>query len=259
MSIIRAQNVSFRYGKTDPLVLRDVSFTAPAGKITGIIGPNGSGKTTLLRMVSGYLKPQSGVVLLDDVNVASLRAREISRKMALVAQRVEVDYDFSAFEIVLSGRNPYISRFSGESPEDREKAGDSLAMVGIEHLRDRMISELSGGELRLVMLARALCQEAPVMLLDEPVTGLDIRHQMQFMSILTKISQLHGITVLHILHDLNLCLSHCDEVLLLKSGSVFAQGVPRAVLTKEVVEEVYETPVLLTEQGGVPYILPLRV
>jgi iron complex transport system ATP-binding protein len=256
MSLIRAEHLSFSYSKNTAPVLNDVSFLTPEGKITGIIGPNGSGKTTLLRCISGYLVPNTGKVFLDERNVRRLSTHEISKSMALVQQQFSTEYDFSVSDIVLTGRNPYVRKIHGESEEDYEIARESMRLVGIEELSDRSIFELSGGERQLVMLARAICQSAPVMLLDEPVTGLDIRHQIQFLNTVRQMSQQKTISVICVLHDLNLCMSFCDHVLLLKDGKVFAEGDPGSVLTRSAVEEVYQTSVIILEKDGRSYILP---
>lgn len=256
MSVIRADHITFSYEKNVSPIVKDISFCAPEGKITGIIGPNGSGKTTLIRCISGFLAPQMGEVLLDERRVQHISAREIAKSMALVQQQFVTEYDFSVLDIVLTGRNPYVSRLHGESEEDYRIARESLSQVGIEDLSERSVFEISGGERQLVMLARAICQSAPVMLLDEPVTGLDIRHQIQFLSTVRHMSRQKNITVLCVLHDLNLCLNFCDYVLLLKNGEIFAKGDPREVLTKETVETVYQAEVMLVEKEGQTLIFP---
>lgn len=253
--MIRVEDLSFSYIKDSP-VLSEISFTVPKGKITGVIGPNGSGKTTLLRLLSGYLHPDTGGVYLEGHDVSAYSAREIARKMALLQQKFSMEYDFSVMDIVLAGRNPYVKKMRGETEEDYRIARESMRLAGIDDLAERSVFALSGGEQQMVMLARALCQEAPVLLLDEPVTGLDIRHQIEFLSTVHKMSRQKNITVVCILHDLNLCMSYCDHVVLLQQGKVCVSGDPQTVLTKETIERVYQTEVSLIIREGHTYILP---
>ena len=242
---------SFRYA------LSGVSFELPAGCFCGIIGPNGSGKSTLLGCISGHLKPEQGSVSIGGQDVASLSVREIARRMALVQQHASLEYDFTVGDIVLTGRNPYLKRWQSETKDDYAKMNDALQTAGIAHLKDRLITTLSGGEWQMMILARALCQQADIMLLDEPVTGLDISHQVNIMSSVRRLAAQRGISVVCVLHDLNLALSYCDQLVLLKSGEVFAEGAPKDVLTRENIGRVYGTAVHLFEQNGKTFILPV--
>ncbi len=256
MSDIRIENVSYAY-EAPRLALNNVSASIPAGAFCGIIGPNGSGKTTLLKCISGYNKPTSGRVTLSGRDVSSLSVREIARRMALVQQHSAIEYDFTVMDIVLTGRNPYIGRLKGETAADYALANDALERSGIAHLKDRLVTTLSGGEWQMMILARALTQQADIMLLDEPVTGLDIRHQVHIMSTVKRLAGERGISVVCVLHDLNLALRYCNQIVLLKKGEVYAQGAPKQVLTRENVERVYETPVHMLEQNGESFILPV--
>jgi iron complex transport system ATP-binding protein len=234
-----------------------VSFEIPAGLFCGIIGPNGSGKSTLLGCISGYLKPEQGSVSIGGENVASLSVREIARRMALVQQHATLEYDFTVGDIVLTGRNPYLKRWQSETKDDYAMMNDALQTAGITHLKDRLITTLSGGEWQMMILARALCQQADIMLLDEPVTGLDISHQVSIMGTVRRLAAQRGISVVCVLHDLNLALSYCNQIVLLKCGKVYAKGAPQDVLTRENIESVYGTAVHKFEQDGKTFILPV--
>lgn len=256
MSELLIQDVFYSY-EAPQYALGGVSFDIPSGRFCGIIGPNGSGKSTLLGCISGHLHPEKGRVAIGGQNVSSLSVRDIARRMALVQQHSTLEYDFTVGDIVLTGRNPYLKRWQSENTQDYALMNEALATAGITHLKDRLITTLSGGEWQMMILARALCQKADVMLLDEPVTGLDIRHQVSIMSTVRRLAAQRGISVVCVLHDLNLALSYCDQIVLLKSGKVFAQGAPKAVLTKTNIESVYGTPVHIFDQGSQTYILPV--
>ena len=256
MSEVRIESVSYAY-ELPRLALKDVSAVIPVGAFCGIIGPNGSGKTTLLKCISGYLKPASGRVTLSGRDVCALSVREVARRMALVQQHAAIEYEFTVMDIVLTGRNPYVGRLRSETEEDYAIANDALQRSGIIHLKDRLVTTLSGGEWQMMVLARALCQQADIMLLDEPVTGLDIRHQVNIMSTVKRLAGERGISVVCVLHDLNLALRYCDQIVLLKAGEVYAQGAPEEVLTKQNIESVYETPVHMLGQDGKQFILPV--
>jgi iron complex transport system ATP-binding protein len=256
MSEVHIDSVRYAYD-SDRLVLKGVSAVVPEGDFCGIIGPNGSGKTTLLKCISGYLKPQTGRVTVGGCDVAAMSVREVARRMALVQQHASIEYDFTVMDIVMTGRNPHLGRLKSESEQDYIIANDALSRAGIAHLKDRLVTTLSGGEWQLMVLARALTQQADIMLLDEPVTGLDIRHQVQVMSTIRRIAGERGISVVCVLHDLNLALRYCRSVVLLKNGEIYAQGAPDAVLTRGNVETVYETPVHVLEQDGELFILPV--
>lgn len=256
MSDLKITDVHYSY-EPPCWALHHVSFEITSGRFCGIIGPNGSGKSTLLGCISGHLKPNHGSVTIGNRNVAALSVREIARRMALVQQQTTLEYDFTVGDIVLTGRNPYMKRWRSETPEDYAMMNEALQTAGIAHLKDRLITSLSGGEWQMMVLARALCQQADIMLLDEPVTGLDIKHQVSIMGTVKRLASERGISVVCVLHDLNLALSYCDELVLLKKGEIYAKGAPKDVLTKPNIESVYGTAVNTFEQDGRTYILPV--
>lgn len=242
MSIIKIENVNFSYdNKAD--AIKNINLSINEGEIFTIIGPNGSGKSTLLKCISGYLKPYTGDITVKGKNIIDYSAKEIAKTMALMQQHFALSYDFTVMQVVLMGRNPHIKRLQSETQKDYDIANESLKKAEIYHLKSRSITTLSGGEWQRMILARALCQQSEIMLLDEPIAGLDIKHQINLMSIVAKLSRENRISTVCVLHDLNLACHYSDRVVLLKDGQVFKIGKPHDVMTKENLEYVYETPI----------------
>lgn len=240
----------------DTPILRGISLTLTSGMV-GIIGPNGAGKTTLLRAISGYLKPERGTVRLDGENVQSLSAKELARKMALVPQSYALEYDFTVLQTVLMGRNPHKKTFEGDTPQDIALARECIAKTGIGHLENRSVTGLSGGEWQRMIIARALCQQSSTLLLDEPVSSLDIKHQVGILSLVRELTGKQGMLCVVVLHDLNLARHYCDQIVLMKKGRVVACGKARDILVKDILEDVYDTKIRMVDAGGGDvYILP---
>lgn len=252
--MITAEQVCFSYGSTP--VLDRVDFTAPAGQVTGLVGPNGSGKTTLLRLLFGSLTPQSGSIAVDGAPLAQLSRAEIARRLAVVVQEDSGDTALTVAEVVLLGRIPHHSAFGATTARDYEIAETALRQVGATHLASRQLTELSGGERQRVMVARALTQQAPYLLLDEPTNHLDIHYQHEILQLV----RLGGTTVV-VLHDLNLAAHYCDHIVVLEQGRVVADGTPDDVLLPELVERVYRmcaTRISLPDGGFQLLFEPLR-
>lgn len=256
MKKINLENISYSY-KTNEDALKSISLNIDQGVFFGIIGPNGSGKSTLLKCVSGYLSPYVGNVKIDNKDIQQFSTKELAKNIALVKQHNAIEYDFTVMDIVLTGRNPYLGILDSESESDFKIANESLKKAGIFHLKNRLITTLSGGEHQRMILARALCQKSSIMLLDEPVAGLDIKHKVEFMSIVKKLCFRENITILCVLHDLNLTYNYCDKIALLKNGELFKSGSPKDVLTKSNLEYVYETSIDIFEANGKKYIMPI--
>lgn len=255
MSQIDIENVSYSYDN-QVLAVNDISLSVKKGEFFGIIGPNGSGKTTLLKCISGYLKPDSGQVLADGRDVRRFTAKEIAKTMALVQQHASLAYDFTVQDIVLTGRNPHLKRMQAETETDYQIAREAMQRAEIAHLKDRMVTELSGGEWQRMILARALAQQAGILLLDEPVSGLDIRHQVAFLKTAKALSRAESFSVVCILHDLNLARQYCDRIALLDHGKLHSLGTPDRVMTRKRLESVYGIGVNLIEARGDIFVLP---
>ena len=207
---LEVRDVVAGYGPTD--VLRGVSLEARPGEVTGVIGPNGSGKTTLVRMATRGLAPRAGLVRLGGIDPYAVPARRAARLVAVVPQEMAPAFSFSVLELVLMGRSPHHSAWGGGGAEDWAVARRAMVRANVQHLADRPIEELSGGERRRVILAQALAQDAPILLLDEPTTHLDLRHVVDLLALVGSLAREEGRTVLTVLHDLNLAASLCDRV-----------------------------------------------
>jgi iron complex transport system ATP-binding protein len=242
MNILALRDVDFAYAEKP--VLRHVSFALRPGDFVGVVGPNGSGKSTLVDLIDGMLRPGSGEVLVQGRPAHRYRRREMAREVALVPQQFALDFDLSVREVVEMG--DYCRAKSQQPDGDAES---TLARLGIAGLAPRRFSELSGGEKQLVVLAQALRQRAGLLLLDEPASALDVAHQLQLFDLLRMLNS-DGLTVLCILHDLNLAMHYFDKLLVLSQGEVAAFGRPQEVLTPELLEEVYGVHAYVHHHAG---------
>ncbi|MBU2567395.1 MAG: ABC transporter ATP-binding protein [Elusimicrobia bacterium] len=234
-------------GYDSKFFLRDINLKVNSGEFVGIIGPNGSGKTTLLRAVTRILDVRQGEILLDGTNVKKMSYREISKKIAVVSQGTDVRF-ITVEDFVLLGRLPHYRRFQFlESKRDMEIARDCLTVTGIIKLSNQLMDEISSGEKQLAFIARALAQEPELLLLDEPTAHLDITHQVGILSLIRKLNKEMGLTVIVVLHDLNLAGEYCDRLVLLNNGRLHKSGSPVEVLTYETIEDVYKTRVVTGE------------
>ncbi|MBC7082076.1 MAG: heme ABC transporter ATP-binding protein [Firmicutes bacterium] len=219
--------------------LDGVSLSVSGGELVGVLGPNGSGKTTLLRARAGALRPISGKVTLDGRDIHRMSARAVARRLAVVPQNGYTPFSFSVKDIVLMGRWAHLGRFAGETRRDIEAAARAMEATQVAHLAMRPITELSYGERQRVMVARALAQEPRILLLDEPTSHLDPRHQVEIMDLVWSLSRQDGLGVVAVLHDVNLAAQYCDRIVMLKGGRLAASGTPGEVITAQVIEEVY--------------------
>ncbi len=240
---LEINNVDAYYGSVK--VLEHVDFSAAHGEFLGIIGPNGSGKTTLLRIISRILKPKMGTIILDNSDVMAMKDKEYSRKFAAVPQDTNVNFEFSTLDIVLMGRNPHLGRLELESESDIAIARRCMELTNCWHLAERPITELSGGERQLVIIARALTQEPNVLLLDEPTSHLDINYQLEIMELLKRLTAHEGLIVIAVIHDLNLAAQYCDRLVLLHGGKISSMGSQEEVLTAEHIKSTFGADVIV--------------
>jgi len=255
MAMIEIKSLSFAYNGKN--VLTDVTLSMKEGTVTGIIGPNGSGKSTLLRLMSGTLVAKSGSISICGKNVRDYSPKELARIMALVPQHSQLDFDFTVMDVVLMGRHPWLSRFQTETADDVAIARTSMIHSGIEHLEHRPVTRLSGGEWQRVIIARAFAQKTPLLMLDEPVSNLDIRHQLDVMELVHTSARQTGVTAVCVLHDLNLAMHYCDSIALLDNGCLRACGTPGEMLG-DIVNEVYGVKLMQIPhpQTGEPCLVP---
>lgn len=250
------QSLSAAYG--DRPVLKEVSFTVRRGEVVGLIGPNGAGKTTLLRAISGVLRLARGSVRVDGQDLSRLSANQRARLLAVVPQARNLPADFTVWQTVLLGRTPYLGWLGQASGVDRERARWALERTHSLELAGRPVGELSGGEQQRVLLARALAQQTPLLLLDEPTAHLDLQHQSILLNLVQELAHEQGLAVFMALHDLNLTALYADRVALLVAGRLRALGTPAEVLTSENVAQAYGVPVHIVTHPdyGTPLILP---
>ena len=242
--MIRADAVYAGYNGR--VILENVSFSVGEGEIVGLIGPNGAGKSTLLKTLRGILPMLSGSAALmgDDIN--TLDAKEFARRAAYLQQRVEMTFDYTARDIVLAGRYPYLSWWSQERENDLAIVEACMAYTGVSELADNPLHAMSGGQRQRVLLAKVLAQQTPVLFLDEPATGLDIIYQEEIFRFCRELSAA-GKTVLLVAHELSLAARFCSRLLLIGRGTLLADGVPKDVLTDALLSQAYGAPVRVVE------------
>ena len=242
--IVSVENLSVSLGGT--AVLRDVSIDVPEGRLVGLIGPNGAGKTTLLRAINGTVSIDSGRVTVAGVDAATCSSRRLARLVATVPQTTTLSFGFSVRETIEMGRHPHVSRFGAMDDTDVAAVDSAMAATAVESLADRPITDVSGGERQRVLLARALAQETPVLVLDEPTANLDINHAARTLELVRDAvtsGALSGRAAIAAIHDLDLAARYCDELVLLADGEINAYGPPEAVLSAESIGSAFDTEV----------------
>lgn len=252
---VRAQDLVAGYGTGE--IVKSVSCSFTRGTFTGIIGPNGSGKTTLLRAISRVI-PSGGILELDGRPVSGYTQAELGAVLGFVPQDEDRPFSYTVLQVVLMSRYARASRFASLSPDDYARCYSALDRTGIIHLKDRSIRALSGGEWQRVLIARALAQDTPVIMLDEPTSHLDLAHQAGILTLVRDLAR-SGRTVVGVFHDLNLALQYCDRLLMIQGGHIVADGTPGDVLTPEKVREVYGAEVVTTSHPvtGRTILVPL--
>lgn len=237
---LQLNSISFKYDST--AVLSDISFDLNPGQFLGIIGPNGAGKSTLLRICGGILKTIEGSIKLNNVDLHRIDSKKRARTIAFVPQETFFALDFTVEEIVLMGRYPYTRPFQVETRNDLEVMERALELADLMELRQRPIKSLSSGEKQRAVIARALCQEPNILLLDEPTSHLDLQHTRAIMDLLTRLNH-EGISIIAVNHDLNLASLYCRELILLYKGKMHAAGTPRELMNEKIIKQVYQTSV----------------
>jgi len=235
--ILQLQDVSFAYQKDS--VVRQVSLDIHPGEFVGILGPNGSGKSTLLKLMGGLLKNDSGKVLFRETELRQYSKKRLAQSIAWIPQEHPMVFPFQVAEIVLMGRHPYLAPLTFETEQDFAIAGRAMKITDTAHLSGRSFNEISGGEKQRVVIASALAQEPEIMLLDEPTAALDIKYQLEVLSILKRLNHKDGMTLLMAMHDLHLASKFCQRLILINQGQIVRDGTPEQVLQKEVLEQVY--------------------
>lgn len=255
-ALVKIEDVTLGFGKRR--ILSDIRFDVPAGRIVSIIGPNGAGKTSLLRAVCGNLEPVTGRIMLNGDDIATHPRDHLARQMAVVLQN-QAPLSMRVQAYVLLGRLPFFKPFQFfETVRDRKIARHFMTVTGIADLADAAMDQISGGQRQLAALARALTQEPQLLVLDEPTAHLDITHQARILDLITALRNTLGLTVLMVIHDLNLAAEYCDDLVLLdkNKGRIHTLGTPEQVLTRENIQAVYHTPVRVGKNpsSGRPWV-----
>jgi len=253
---LETQGITLTYGSK--VVVEDITFRVMPGEIVGIVGPNGSGKSTIIKALSRVITPNSGKVLVNDRNISQIPRKELSLLIGVVPQNPVLPSIFTAFDIVLMGRNPHLGLFQYEGPKDIEITWQAMKQTSTQHLAERRIGELSGGEIQCVIIARALAQETQAILLDEPTASLDISRQIEILDLIKGLCQGKKLATVVAMHDLNLAVHYCDRLLLISNGRIHTEGTPAEVINTQNLEEVYGPGnyVLTHPLSGLPVVLP---
>ena len=256
MAIINIEKLNYSYGKKE--VLKELSLNIDENKLTGIIGPNGCGKSTLAKNIIRYINGKFEYFKIMDIDIRQLSHKKIAQLISYIPQKSTIISNISVFDYVLLGRFPLLKNsWDNYSEKDYEIVENNISLLNIEELRDRNVETLSGGELQKALLARALAQEAKILLLDEPTSALDLNNAVEFMKILKNISIKKNISVIIIIHDLNLASLFCDSLIILKDGRFIEKGSPKEVINEENIKSVYNLDCKVCyNENDKPYIIP---
>ena len=249
--MVSVSNISYRYEK-EP-ILRGISFELSKGDYCAVIGPNGSGKTTLINLISGILKKQEGEIFISNKKIEDYDVKSLSKQISVVPQRSEPVFHFTVFDMVMFGRHPYQTRWSDYSQNDEAIVVEALQKTNLLSLRNRMTSQLSGGEFQRTLIARAIAQEAPLMLLDEPLANLDILHQYEILDILSELNSTKETTLLMIIHDVSMAINTIPKSLLIKKGGITYFGDTRNICRQNLIATLFDLDdsFVVDEFGGV--------
>jgi iron complex transport system ATP-binding protein len=257
MSFLEVKNLKSGYGAKQ--VIDGISFSVDKGEFIGIIGPNGAGKTTLLKTLTHIIRPTDGSVVFEGKDIHSQNSCSVAKSFAMVSQDLISIFSFTAKEIVLMGRTPYIGMLGHEKKEDLKIVDEAIMLTDLEGLQDRPIDELSAGERQRVLVARALAQQPQVFLLDEPTAHLDIGYQVEILDLVKSLQKKKAITTVCVLHDLNLASQYSDKILLLNKGRIIDYGPPKDILNQEIIEKVFNAAIFIDDKTDAtrPFIKPL--
>ena len=250
---LEIKGVSFGYGSMP--ALEDVTMSLGDGEIVSLVGPNGSGKTTLLKCINMILKFQKGTVLVEEKDISKLKLKELAKLLSYVPQSAGRSFPSTVFEIVLIGRKPYVDW--SVSSRDKEIVSNILSLMGLKEMALRQSNELSGGEYQKVLIARALAQEPQVLLLDEPTSNLDLKHQLDVLNLITSIVKKKNIAAVMAMHDLNLASRFSNKMIFLNGGKIYDAGKPENVLTERNIRKVYGVEAIVNKNAGYFHVTPI--
>ena len=254
--MIDIKNFSYSYDSNN--IINDINLHIRDGSFNCILGPNGSGKTTLIKNIVRLLEPEKESIYISKKDIIDYSRKELSQNLALVPQTSFIEYEFTVEDIVMMGRMPYQKRFSSETAEDVKIVESAMIDTDVFYFKDRSINNLSGGERQRVIIARALAQKPKILILDEPISYLDIHHQVEIMKLIKKLSVENNITVIMILHDINFAIEYAENILFLKDGKIYASGTSDEVITSEIIKSVYGVNACIIKNpiSGYKYVIP---
>ena len=246
--MIKVNNLTYGYDRNE--ILKDISLHIKQGDFYALMGANGSGKSTLLKIVSKMLLVEENTIFITGKDINKYSSKALARNISVVSQRQHLNFDISTQEMVFMGRNPYQKRLQGDTDEDKQIVENCMRKTDTWHLREASVNKISGGEYQRVILARAMAQKTPILLLDEPLSNLDVAHQFEIISLLKDLNKTEGITIVLIIHDLNLALEFCDKLILLKDNGIFYDGVIENGLTRPFIESVFNVDSSIVEMDS---------
>lgn len=250
---LQIKNLKFSYN--DKEILKTINLKFNTGYFYSIIGPNGSGKSTLLKNIAKIVSPEENSIIIDNKDITKINKKELAKIISVIPQEINIGYDFTVYDIVLMGRNPYKKFFQDFNKEDREIAQKYMQETNTWELRNKLITELSGGEKQRVIAARALAQEADIILLDEPTSHLDLQYQIEFLKIFRNLKK--DKIIIAVLHDLNLSSIFSDQIILINSGKIIDKGIPSEVICAKNIKDVYNLAVEINFNNNCPSIIPI--
>ncbi len=251
---LMVNDLYFSYGTET--ILKEIAFSLRKGEICAILGPNGAGKSTLLKCIDNIVRPQRGSIIIDNEPIHLLNSKELAKKLSFLPQEHNVSFPYTVFDVVLMGRSPYIGMFSSPSERDKKTAMESIRFVGIENIADKPYISLSGGQRKLVLIARALTQDAEVLIFDEPTNHLDFKNQFTILIKIKEIITRKSLSAVMSLHDPNLALRFAESVVMIKNGRIIAHGKKENVITEENLKMLYELDMKVITTYGEPVIVP---
>ena len=255
---ILVEDLSWQPMKQKRYILDHIGCVFEEGNIYGIIGPNGSGKTSLIRYLMRFLDAKTGKITLDSIEINDYKRQELAKKIALVPQNANIDFAFQAYDVVMMGRAPHQKRFADVNENDKRHVNRAMKLTDCYDLKEREVSYLSGGEAQRVITARAIAQDTDWLILDEPTSNLDVKHQIDLMEALVKLKEEKSKTIIAVLHDINIAARYCNQIIMMKNGKIHSNGMTETVLTKKNLSDVYGINFEIVEapDTGKKYYIP---
>lgn len=253
--MIEIKSLSYTLDKKQ--ILKDINLTFEKGKIYGIIGPNGAGKSTILKHIMRIIEPKKNTIFINNKDIKKAKIKDYSKEVSFVFQENTRDVEFTVQETIMMGRYCYMDWLGTGTEEDGKIVSDIIEELNLQDLKDRYISTLSGGEAQKVFIGRAIAQSTPIILLDEPTSMLDIHNSIEIMNLIKEIKEKYNLTVIMVLHDLNIAFSYCDNIVLLQNGEVVLYGENQKIIDHKILKEVYNNKIKIIEEDNKKYIIPI--